>query len=176
MELKCAGIEEIADMGEGSRVEIDFIDALADDEGVLVGDTANGFLLVLAETRETETYPPRPFRVNAGAIHQYVYLGNDKTKYLSELKAGDQLLVTNGIDERFVAIGRVKIERREFLRFCLETGISATLQKADSLFVAGEKGAFHCIDAAVNDRIHYVEMKSAARHKGLPIKESITEK
>lgn len=175
MEIKFSRIKEKMDMGEGARVEIDLIDILNSNEGILVGDSAKGFICVLAETRETDTYPPRPFRVNAGAIHQYVYVGDNQTKYLSELKAGDSVVVTDGINERIVKIGRIKIEKRNFERIVLECGLSTTLQVADSVFIMGEKGAEHFCSMS-NASIGYCEMEDVARHKGKTIKETIIEK
>lgn len=113
-------------MGKGSQVEIDFVDVLIDTERILVGDSARGFICVLAETRETGTYSHHPFRINAGAIHQYVYVGDSKTKYLSKLKSGDLILVTDGIKERIVKICRVKMEKK-FEKIVLKSGASDTL-------------------------------------------------
>lgn len=176
MEVKTNAIDCISEMGSGARVEIDFIDILGENEGILVGDSAKGFICVLAETRETKTYPPRPFRVNAGAIHQYIYIGDNQTKYLSEIKAGDKILVVDGKSERLVSVGRVKIENREFERISLDSGISATLQKADSVFVLGVNGPAHLVDVKKGDIIYSFPMKEIARHKGVAIEEVITEK
>lgn len=176
MNYSTSVIKEIIEMGEGSRVEVDFIDILGAQEGVLVGDTARGFVLVLAETRETETYPPRPFRVNAGSIHQYICVADGKTKYLSELKSGDRVLVTDRENERYVTIGRVKIEKREFIQLRLEDGVTATLQKADSVHVSGNGKALHLIEGKPGDSIDVVEAECVARHKGEIIEESIEEK
>lgn len=176
MDLHCSQVNHILEMGKGARVELDFVDVLGELEGVLVGDSARGFFCVLAETRATETYPPRPFRVNAGAIHQYVYVGDNKTKYLSEIKAGDQILVSDGKAERFVAVGRVKIEPREFEQICLDSGITATLQKADSVYVLGKEGPIHLMDLKAGDMVATFPMQDIARHKGVPIEESIIEK
>lgn len=175
MKILFSKAKEKMDMGEGARVEIDLVDILNENEGVLVGDSAKGFVCVLAETRETKTYPPRPFRVNAGAIHQYVYVGNNETKYLSELKAGDSVVVTDGTNERMVRIGRVKIEKRKFERIVLESGVSATLQVADSVFVLGERKAEHFCNIS-SESIGYYEMADVARHKGKVIEETIVEK
>ena len=58
----------------------------------------------------------RPFRVNAGAVHAYVLLPEGKTKYLSELKAGDEVLVVRHDGATSVAyVGRNKIERRPLM-------------------------------------------------------------
>lgn len=175
MEMLFSKIKERMDMGEGTRVEIDLVDMLSEDEGILVGDSAKGFICVLAETRETNTYPPRPFRINAGAIHQYIYIGNNETRYLSELKAGDSVIVTNGTNERPVKIGRVKIEKRKFERIILESGVSATLQVADSVFILGDGKAEHFCSIS-NATIAYCGMSDVARHKGKVIEETIVEK
>ena len=176
MNYTTSQIKKITEMGVGSRVEVDFIDILDSDEGILVGDTARGFFLVLAETRQTNTYPPRPFRVNAGSVHQYVCVDKSKTKYLSELKSGDKLLVTNSVNERFVTIGRIKIEKRDFLRLELENGVTATLQKADSVHVAGRNHALHLLECKKGDNVTVVESEKCARHIGTVIHEEIEEK
>lgn len=176
MDYVTGKIAKIFDMGEGTRVEADFIDILGKDEGVLVGDTARGFFLVLAETRETETYPPRPFRVNVGSIHQYICTENGETKYLSELTAGDRILVTDGKKERYVTLGRAKIEKRDFVRIELENGITATLQKADSIYISGKNDALHLLDCTVGEEVTVAVGESIARHKGKAIDEEIKEK
>ena len=176
MEFVNSKIAEIIDMGEGTRVEVDFIDILGENEGILVGDTARGYFLVLAETRATETYPPRPFRVNAGSIHQYICVKDGETKYLSELRSGDRVLVTDGKGERYVTVGRVKIEKREFLHIKLENGTTATLQKADSVHVSGKGVALHLLECKEGDEISAALSESVARHKGKAIEEQIEEK
>lgn len=176
MEWSKGKVIRLVEMGEGSRVEIDFVDVLSADEGVLVGDSACGYVCVLAETRSTATYPPRPFRVNAGAVHQYVQIDENRTKYLSEIDPGDRIMVTDGSRVRYVSVGRVKMEKREFVKVCFDTGISATLQKADSLFLKGVNGAIHFIDIKEGDEVSLVMSTDVARHKGEAIDEFIEEK
>lgn len=176
MELSESKIIEIMDMGDGSRAELDFIDILNEDEGVMVGNTGIGYILVLAETRRTDTYPPRPFRVNIGSIHQYVYVGNNETRYVSEIKPGDKILVTNGISERMVAVGRIKIERRPIKRVVLDNTISASLQDADSIFVKGKDTAAHFIELQCDSAIASFLSDNVARHKGEAVDEFIIEK
>lgn len=176
MELAESKIVEIMDMGEGTRAEIDFIDMLNEDEGVMIGNTGAGFLLVLAETRSTDTYPPRPFRVNVGSIHQYVYVGNNTTKYVSEIMPGDKVVVTNGVSERMVAVGRIKIERRPIKRIVLENTISASLQAADSIFLKGNDAVVHFIELQCESTVASFLSDSTARHKGEAVDEFIIEK
>eukprot|EP00903_Cladosiphon_okamuranus_P018913 g17395.t1 len=102
--------------GIGDRVCVDLIQNLKAGEGMLVGSSAKMLALVHAETFETGFVPARPFRVNAGPVHSYALLADGSTKYLSELCAGDKVLVTNWKGEsRKVAIGRLKVETRPMI-------------------------------------------------------------
>ncbi|GBF77340.1 hypothetical protein PA598K_05884 [Paenibacillus sp. 598K] len=136
-------VRTIEPIGEGLRVCLDLVDVLADDEGVLVGSTGHGYALVLAETRASATYPPRPFRVNCGAIHQYVRQG-ERTIYLSELRPGMPLTVVSPRGERQIAVGRVKLERRPLLRLVCDyegTEVSIVLQASESVHLWSDSGA-----------------------------------
>ena len=53
--------------------------------GCLLGSSAKLLALVLAETAASGYVPPRPFRVNAGPVHQYVLMADGSTRYLSEV-------------------------------------------------------------------------------------------
>ena len=64
-------------------------------KGMLMGNTSSAMLLVHAETLENPYVAPRPFRVNAGAVHAYILLPDGKTAYLSDLAIGGQVLVTD---------------------------------------------------------------------------------
>ena len=52
---------------------------------MLIGSQAKGFFLVHSESEDSPYVAARPFRVNAGAVHAYIRVG-EKTRYLSELK------------------------------------------------------------------------------------------
>src|SRR2546428_8998515 len=83
---------------------------------MLVGNSSAGLFLIHAETVETGYVAARPFRVNAGTVHAYIYLPGGKTKYLSELRAGDEVLaVDSELLAHAVVVGRVKDERRPLL-------------------------------------------------------------
>ncbi|MFC4402765.1 3-dehydroquinate synthase II [Gracilibacillus xinjiangensis] len=177
--LQEAEVISMKSIGEGSRVCLDFVDKLQPTEGILVGNTGHGYIMVLAENRTTETYPARPFRVNAGAIHQYAVVDEEKTAYLAELKPGDHVAVmsTEGYTRK-IAIGRVKIEKRSFIRIVVNVDgqeISATLQEADSVHLLGhddtEKQA---IQLQQGDRI-MVRFDQPGRHLGEKIEEEIVE-
>ena len=81
--------------------------------GMLVGNSSAFTFLVHAETERNEYVAARPFRVNAGAVHAYVRLPGDKTTYLGEFKAGQEVLIVDANGETSLAtLGRVKIEVR----------------------------------------------------------------
>lgn len=169
---------DIQDLGEGSRVCVDFTDSFNKDEGVFIGNTSEGYVFVMSENREAKDYLPRPFRINAGAIHQYILLGN-KTAYLSDLKSSMKIPVVNNDDFREMIIGRIKIEKRNFLRItckCEDKIISATFQNAESVYLLEEqKNIIRINELKVGDKIKcYSDVPG--RHLGDKIEEFINEK
>jgi len=97
------------------RVCIDFLQSLKPTEGCWLGSSAKMMALILSEAAQSSFVPSRPFRVNAGPVHSYVLMGDGvSTKYLSELRAADEVLVfdTETETERAVAVGRLKEEVR----------------------------------------------------------------
>ena len=75
----------------GDRVCVDTCTQMEPGQGMLVGNTTEGFLLVHSESIENPYVAARPFRVNAGAVHAYALCPGGRTRYLSELKAGDEV-------------------------------------------------------------------------------------
>jgi hypothetical protein len=113
VQMETGVVTEVSSGGVGDRVALDFTQLLHVGEGVLVGSSAKMLVLVHGETLKTELVPARPFRVNAGACHSYVLLARGVTKYLSEVQAGDVVLVTDsgGENTREVTVGRCKVRR-----------------------------------------------------------------
>lgn len=177
MEEQFFQIKEIKEIGEGMRVCIDFVDILNPEEGLYVGNTGHGYIRLLSENRQSEGYPARPFRLNAGAFHQYVFQP-DKTKYLAELTPGETLTVSDGESEKELSIGRVKIEKRPLLRItCEKEGhiISATLQKSSSIWLQEkDNGQTPLQDLKPGDNIACLPDKPG-RHLGEKIDEIIIE-
>ena len=93
--LNFGTIKEISTIGIGERVCIDTTSLLQSGEGMLCGSFSNTFTLIHAETIDSEFVPTRPFRVNAGSIHSYILMKDNTTKYISELKSGDEILIVN---------------------------------------------------------------------------------
>jgi 3-dehydroquinate synthase class II len=114
--LKPASVIRVAHSQMGTRVCVDTTSALAQDEGMILGSTSAGGLVTCSETHFLPYMNLRPFRVNAGALHLYIWGPDDRAVYLSDLRAGSQVLAVNAAGHtRAVTVGRVKIERRPLL-------------------------------------------------------------
>ena len=131
--------------GSGERYCIDLTSLISPGEGMLIGSSASSLALIHGEVFESDFVPSRPFRVNAGPPHSYVMMADYKTKYLSELSSGDEVLVVseNG-GTRPATIGRLKIERRPFLKIIWENvyqiSNSIYLQQAETVRVVAGLG------------------------------------
>ncbi|MGB6786404.1 MAG: 3-dehydroquinate synthase II [Nitrosotalea sp.] len=115
-DLKPAKILEIKEVGNGERVCVDTASMLGRGEGMLIGSRSNFLFLVHNESVGSSFTSPRPFRVNAGAVHCYTLAPDGTTKYLSELETGSEVLVTDSHGRaRRATVGRSKIESRPML-------------------------------------------------------------
>ncbi len=115
-EMRTAKIIEIKEVGDGERVCVDTASMLHKGEGMLIGNRSNFFFLVHNESVGSSFTSPRPFRVNAGAVHCYTLAPDGTTNYLSEVETGSEVLILNSKgNARRVTVGRSKIERRPML-------------------------------------------------------------
>jgi len=115
-EMKQAKIIEIKEVGDGERVCVDTASILHKGEGMLIGNRSNFLFLVHNESVGSSFTSPRPFRVNAGAVHCYTLSPDGTTNYLSEVETGSEVLILNSKgDARRATVGRAKIERRPML-------------------------------------------------------------
>jgi 3-dehydroquinate synthase II len=115
-EMRSAKIIEIKEVGDGERVCVDTASMLHKGEGMLIGNRSNFLFLVHNESVGSSFTSPRPFRVNAGAVHCYTLAPNGTTNYLSEVETGSEVLILNSKGKaRRVTVGRSKIERRPML-------------------------------------------------------------
>ena len=167
-------------VGMGDRVCVDTASILSVGEGMLVGSQGNAMFLVHSETVETEYVASRPFRVNAGAVHAYIRLPGNKTKYLSELKTGDEVLAVDweGIG-RTVIVGRSKIEKRPMMLVEAECGggrVRTLLQNAETILLVGEDGRPVSISRLKPGDIVLAYVEEGGRHFGMKVKETINEK
>jgi len=180
LEMEYATVTEVEEVGSADRVCVDTGTMMDDDEGMLVGSMSRGLFFVHAETAESPYVASRPFRVNAGAVHAYVRTPGGGTKYLAELKSGDEVQVvsTDG-STREAIVGRSKIEKRPMFRVEAETEggdrIETLLQNAETIKVATESGRTAVTDLEVDDEL-LVYYEDTARHFGETVDESIIEK
>ncbi len=173
-------VTSVRPIGMGDRVCVDTCSMLREGEGILVGNTSSALLLVQAETLENPYVSPRPFRVNAGAVHAYTLVPGEKTAYLSDLSAGDHVLaVAHDGMLRDAGVGRVKIEQRPLLLVEAEAdGVRASLvlQNAETVRLVGADGIpISVVTLAPGDRV-LGRVLQAGRHFGIAVKESIIEK
>lgn len=174
-----ATVTAVKDAGTGDRVCIDTCTLMEPGEGMLVGNTSSGLFLVQSEAEESQYVASRPFRVNAGAVHEYVLVG-EKTRYLSELASGDTaLIVDKQGNVKKATIGRVKIERRPMLYIEAEAGgqkYSAILQNAETIKLVGADGSSIPVTKLKEGDKILVKAEKEARHFGMKIDETIIEK
>lgn len=174
-----ARVTKVIQVGMGDRVCVDTASLMVPGEGMLIGSQSNGLFLVHSESEESPYVAARPFRVNAGAVHAYIRVG-EKTRYLSELCAGDDVLIVNsGGETRPAIVGRVKIERRPLMLVEAEfdgTKIKTLLQNAETIKLVGADGKPLPVTALKEGDEVMVYFEAAARHFGIKIEETIIEK
>ncbi len=167
-------------MGIGDRVCVDTCSMMQLGEGMLVGSYSQGLFLVHSESMESEYVASRPFRVNAGPVHAYVMTPGNKTKYLSELETGDEVLTVDQEGNTKTAIvGRVKIEKRPLMLIEAEhegVVLRTLLQNAETIRLVTENGKpISVADLKVGDKV-MIYLDPNARHFGMAIEETIIEK
>jgi 3-dehydroquinate synthase II len=182
VEVEVTGIRKL---GMGDRVCIDTCTNMRAGQGMLVGNSGGALLLVHSESMDNPYVAARPFRVNAGAVHAYVRVAGGKTKYLSELKSGDEALIVSHDGAAEIAIvGRAKVERRPLMlvegKFRKSDGsgktVSLVLQNAETIRLVRPGGApVSVVELKNGDRV-LAYLEDAARHFGMKIEEKIEEK
>jgi len=183
LDLQWAEVTDVEPTGSADRVCVDTGSMMDDGEGMLVGSMSRGLFFVHAETADSPYVASRPFRVNAGAVHAYIRTPGGETKYLSELKSGDevQIVDTDG-NTRESVVGRSKIEKRPVFRVGAEIEadegidrIETLLQNAETIRVATREGRKSVTDLEEGDEV-LVCYEPTARHFGEAVEESIIEK
>ncbi|MEM2890431.1 MAG: 3-dehydroquinate synthase II [Candidatus Hadarchaeum sp.] len=180
LELVPAKVRLLRPVGMGDRACIDTTSLMTTGEGMLVGSQSSGMFLVHAETLASEFVAPRPFRVNAGAVHAYIRVPGGKTKYMSELNAGDEVLLVNFRGEARVAtVGRVKIERRPLLLIEVEHAgeiYKTLLQNAETINLVGKDGAPISVARLRPGDEVLIHVEKAGRHFGISVEETVVER
>ena len=178
-DLKVATVTNVKPLGSGDRVCVDTTDMMKPGEGMLIGSYSKSMFLVHSESLESEYVASRPFRVNAGPVQAYVMVPGNKTRYLSELVAGDEVLIVNTEGEtRTAYVGRSKIERRPLILIEAEYEgniIRTLLQNAETIRIVNKNNQpLSVADVKPGDEVK-VYVESNARHFGIAIDETIIE-
>ncbi len=181
LELSAFRVMRVAVLGPGDRVCVDTCTLMEPGLGGLVGSSSRGLFLMHAESLENPYVSPRPFRINAGAVHAYVLGTNGRTRYLSELRAGDAIA---GVDPagavRPLWVGRVKIERRPMLLVEAEGPegmVSTVCQNAETIRMVrpGNGEAVSVAALSPGDEV-LGRTDEGGRHFGHKVRETILER
>jgi 3-dehydroquinate synthase II len=163
---KVVGVRQI---GPGARVCIDTCELLEPGEGMLVGSQSSGLFLVEAEVHGNPHIEPRPFRVNAGPVSSYVLAPGLKTRYLAEMKAGEEILIVSRAGAtRTGHVGRVKIERRPMVLVVTEANnhtFSLILQNAETVRLVSTATSTPVSELKTGDEV-LLRVEEGGRHFG----------
>ncbi len=176
--LQAVTVKAVKKIGLADRVCVDTCNIMVPGEGMLIGSQSACMLLVQSESEESGYVASRPFRVNAGAVHAYVMTPGGKTRYLSELKGGDEVMVVDkdGRSRRAV-VGRCKTESRPMLLIEMEhegKSFNAVVQNAETVRLVGPGGSISVSHLKPEDKILAV-VSEGGRHFGMSVDETIIE-
>ena len=173
IELVPAKVTAVKQIGTGARVCVDTCDLMAPGEGMLVGVQSAGFFLVEAEVHENPYVQSRPFRVNAGSLSMYTLASLQNTRYLSELKAGDEVLIVDRKGKvRPANVGRIKIELRPLILVEAEVEgkkIKTILQNAETIRLVTVKGSMPVTELKAGVEVLAHVATSGGRHFGVAV-------
>jgi 3-dehydroquinate synthase II len=175
-----ATITAAKQLGMGDRACLDTCTQMGLGEGMLVGNTASGFFLVHSESIDNPYVASRPFRVNAGAVHAYTLTTGGKTKYLADLKAGDEVMLVDFKGRTQTAyLGRNKIERRPMMLIEAQAEghpLSLVLQNAETIRLVDPQGkAIAVTGLKPGDKV-LAHLTQGGRHFGMKVEESLIER
>jgi 3-dehydroquinate synthase II len=174
--LGLVGVEVTAvkEIGTGARACIDTCELMKPGEGMLLGCQSSGLFLVQAEVHESPYVETRPFRVNAGPLSLYALTSPARTRYLSELKSGEEVLVVDRQGNvRLTNVARAKIEWRPMLLIEAEHNgktLKLIAQNAETIRVVTPDGSKAVTDLNNGDKILAL-VEEGGRHFGTLVKE-----
>jgi len=179
IELLKAKVKRVEPLGLGDRVCVDACSSMTLGEGMLVGNSSQALFLVHSESVENPFVNTRPFRVNAGPVHAYIRLTDGQTKYLSEIRSGDRVLVVNFEGITYPAVvGRAKVERRPLVLIEAEENgqtVSVILQNAETIRLTAPSGEpVSLVDLKEGSEV-LVYREGSGRHFGVRIDETVVE-
>ncbi|UCE81278.1 MAG: 3-dehydroquinate synthase II [Methanobacteriota archaeon] len=178
VDLREGKIAVLRQLGLGDRVCIDTCSVLRIGEGMLIGNQSSCMFLIHSETIESEYAASRPFRVNAGPVHAYILMPDGSTRYLSELRGGEEVLVVDSDGHtRKAIIGRTKVERRPLLLIEAEVDgsrYSTIVQNAETIRVYSKGKVVSVSKLKIGDPI-LLRLEKGGRHFGMYVEETIQE-
>jgi len=179
VDLTEAVVKVVRPVNVGDRVCVDTCSMLSVGEGMLVGSQSACLFLVQSEAMDSHYVSSRPFRVNAGAVHAYVLGSDGRTKYLSEVKGGTELLAVDSKGStRPVVVGRAKVEVRPLLLLEAEVDgerYTTILQNAETIRLCTREGSISVSEIKEGDQV-LVRLEKGGRHFGHAVKESVVER
>jgi 3-dehydroquinate synthase II len=179
VELVEATVRGVRPVNVGDRVCVDTCSLLRVGEGMLIGSQSACLFLVQSEAMDSQYVSSRPFRVNAGAVHAYVLGADGRTKYLSEVRSGEELLAVDSTGStRPVVVGRAKVEVRPLLLLEAEVEgerYTTILQNAETIRLCTKEGSISVAAVKEGDKV-LVRLEKGGRHFGHAVKESVVER
>jgi len=175
-----ASVVSLKQLSLGHRVCIDTCEIMAPGEGLLIGSQSSGLFLIQAEVQVNPHVEPRPFRVNAGPVSLYVMVSDNTTRYLSELKSGDEVQVVDREGRtRPALVGRIKIERRPMM--LVETEVNGSrlktiVQNAETIRFVTKDGSKAVTELKNGDEILVYHQKGGRHFGTLVSEESVIER
>jgi 3-dehydroquinate synthase II len=181
LKLEEAVITEVRRLINGDRVCIDTCTKMRRGQGILIGSTSRGLFLVHSESIKNPYVAPRRFRVNAGALCEYTLVEGKKTKYLSEVSAGDKILIVDYKgNAKEAVIGRSKMEKRPLIlikAMYKNDEIPLILQNAETVRLTDPKGyPISVVNLHKGSKVLIYPPEEKGRHFGMGIDETIIEK
>jgi len=170
--LSVAQVTSVRPIGTGARVCVDTTEILEPGEGLLTGSSSRALFLVEGEVHPNPHVNSRPFRVNAGPVSSYVLTANGKTRYLSELSAGETVLLIDRTGRsRSVDVARVKIERRPMVLVEANIGdrkLATIVQNAETVRLVTRNGSKSISEIKPGDEV-LVRFEEGGRHFGTKV-------
>lgn len=180
IELQTLVVDEVKHIGMGARACIDTTGLMTPDEGMIVGSTSHGGIFVCSETHHLPYMNLRPFRVNAGAVHSYIWMPNNSAEYLTDLQAGSKVLCVNTKGEtRTLSVGRVKTEIRPLLLIKGKVGkqeLNVIVQDDWHIRLMGADGKPKNATVIAPGTKLLAYVCEPGRHVGIKVEETIIEK
>ncbi|ADO73856.1 3-dehydroquinate synthase II [Stigmatella aurantiaca] len=180
VQIDVATLVRSTPIGMGYRSCIDTSTLFSPTEGILVGSTSQGGLLCCPEVFFLPYMELRPFRVNAGAVHSYVYNFGNRTDYMSELRAGSPvMLVDRSGNARRASVGRMKTEVRplRLIEAEFQTGERVNVIMQDDWHVrifSDEAKPLNITELRPGDKV-LGHVAKPGRHVGIKVDEHIIE-